>query len=1156
MAVIRFLLSVVMIGFPLVTLFIVWIKHQRRGAERASLKVVAASLFAALLAAVWGALVASSIEEYPTKSIFNSTILQMDIPRVVAAVTNFWSGAGAGTSIHPLVPLLFQPVAYIFLLVTGLESNFRLAQLTSILFLSLSAMLLFFTVHSYARKWGISAVVTLGYVISFGYLLLSSFPESSGLATYSVILPYAVYAVHRDQEFGRLEKALYIVVALISFGVTVTNIVHALIVYWVRLRHSRPEKSFQETLQSMAGYVATVLLIAVGLSIVQVHLLYKGSNYWFLPGGIVSQGAWLASWWDGWLHPFRVVLQVMLFAVVSPALRLSELGFQIEGLPLVQLSAEASRLTDLPLLGILALVAFLLMLLSALRCAYRTEHSYPVFAGLAFNLLLHTVYGNDLLLYVGYWLPLIWLLIALGMVTSRQVWALLGVVFLVAYHNSWGWARMRTYLSDTSVYAILQMPAGFPLEHEFRRTLIDWSGTFSPGIGSNGVLFLTYNVDERKSNLTSLAERNDVTHLLASDGSIAILSHAGTLSVEQRWIPVREGVVTYLSLRRQNAPTDSSVRVRIYLLVKSEGPAGSDFARNYEWRGSENTLAANGVPFIWCAVPPSFVLYHQKPQRLFEVAITGETKFPRTIKNILRSLKGDGEQPGRNVLLCWETSIQRGEEKTFWFYCAYNLPAVIGDGNELHKSANLPEYKPALQRLSQFSVEDVQQLQQQAKQFWLSLRKGYHLSLPDSEWGGGFWGATQHLIQSVQQDGRIPVTPINYGVFVRDAAYMVYALLVTGQYEYARQAIEYLLQHPWEGRPYPEGDTPGHLLWIMHKYWLFSRDTAWLKQKVPAIRNIAQAILDMRSDGMQDVEVNLLGQKRIIPANPRAARQSQKGSGRSRPFHLNYGTMDQGGILYVNLVSLLGLESARDMLRVVASEEADTLRPVLQEYLREFSSFLKTLGYDLGYDQRGYCFATWPARIHHLLPEVRKYFSRKGFSGATPVSPWKYLDMDYAHNFLVVGERTAGYEVIQRYLDVYTFKTWRLLDEGGPSSRGYWSELSNWRWNPEVAIPHGWSLASLVLLMRDALVYEDDDALILLAGVPPDWFAPGKWLSYSLPTEYGLMTVQMKCEARSILLHVEISQTPAKGIYLALADSSGERRVRLKTGRNIIPLQR
>jgi hypothetical protein len=53
-------------------------------------------------------------------------------------------------------------------------------------------------------------------------------------------------------------------------------------------------------------------------------------------------------------------------------------------------------------------------------------------------------------------------------------------------------------------------------------------------------------------------------------------------------------------------------------------------------------------------------------------------------------------------------------------------------------------------------------------------------------------------------------------------------------------------------------------------------------------------------------------------------------------------------------------------------------------------------------------------------------------------------------------------------------------------------------------MPHGWALAELWLLMRDALAYEDGNRLVLLAGVPRDWAVD----VIDLPTAFGRLSIR------------------------------------------------
>jgi hypothetical protein len=365
---------------------------------------------------------------------------------------------------------------------------------------------------------------------------------------------------------------------------------------------------------------------------------------------------------------------------------------------------------------------------------------------------------------------------------------------------------------------------------------------------------------------------------------------------------------------------------------------------------------------------------------------------------------------------------------------------------------------------------------------------------------------------------------------------MVYGLAVTGQLDGAREALDYVFAHPWSGRPFPEGDTPGQLLWAAGKYVEFSHDVAWLQKRVPDIRNLALAVEGLRSLGTGAVDVDVLGQSRRIEPSP-AAQALRPRFGSAPLPKVNYGPMDGGGLLYVNFISIAGLESAVNLLRAAGdTPAADAALRSRNELASQVSVVLNAVGYDFAWDGRGECAALWPAGFQRLDSGAMQFFRRPLAAGQDrPGAPWPYLELDAAHNRLFAGGRDAGWQAVRRYLDAPNFKRWRVLDEGGGSDRGYWPMLeTNPPWYAGVASPHGWSLASLLLLMRDSLVYEDAGQLQLLAGVPVEWFAAGKSWRIGLPTAFGPIDLHVDAGAEQVRIEVGDGCHPPMGFLLRL----------------------
>jgi hypothetical protein len=126
---------------------------------------------------------------------------------------------------------------------------------------------------------------------------------------------------------------------------------------------------------------------------------------------------------------------------------------------------------------------------------------------------------------------------------------------------------------------------------------------------------------------------------------------------------------------------------------------------------------------------------------------------------------------------------------------------------------------------------------------------------------------------------------------------------------------------------------------------------------------------------------------------------------------------------------------------------------------------------------------------------------------------------------------------------------WYVLDEfqggvGSPSGEFRWPAMrTTWPRNSmkpgenlSVAMPHGWAVAELWLLMRDCLVFEDQETLVLLAGVPPAWFrSPSGIECAGLATHFGDCGFRFKpLTSRQASLTFAGSARPPRGFRLRL----------------------
>lgn len=110
---------------------------------------------------------------------------------------------------------------------------------------------------------------------------------------------------------------------------------------------------------------------------------------------------------------------------------------------------------------------------------------------------------------------------------------------------------------------------------------------------------------------------------------------------------------------------------------------------------------------------------------------------------------------------------------------------------------------------------------------------------------------------------------------------------------------------------------------------------------------------------------------------------------------------------------------------------------------------------------------------------------------------------------------------------------------GAESGSGGWAHVRT-TWKSSVAMPHGWAIAEMWLLMRDALVHEDEDRLVLLPGVPPEWFAAEEPIVLkNLPTWFGTTSVTYTRKDGKAELTIGGSARPPGGFLLRLPVSDG-----------------
>ena len=386
-----------------------------------------------------------------------------------------------------------------------------------------------------------------------------------------------------------------------------------------------------------------------------------------------------------------------------------------------------------------------------------------------------------------------------------------------------------------------------------------------------------------------------------------------------------------------------------------------------------------------------------------------------------------------------------------------------------------------------------------AQSFWRRMLGKVEIHLPDPRWAEAFAALAGHAAMAMNE-GAPDVAVINYNVFNRDGVYVANILQKTGNFDLAEKAIDYFLRHPFNGRVEPEADNPGEVLWILGEHWRFTRDRAWLERVWPSARKLGAMIEYCRTTPEPHwVSATSLDFGDALPAD-----QRQK---------LVPGSCDGFQPRYTEAWDIAGLRAAATLAEAMKSDaERDAWRALLEKLALIYD---EKFGADLAKDYGSYA-VLWPCRVVPLA-SGRGYETFRSF-GAQPPESWRYFPLAKAHQGLLAGNRAAGHGTLAAHLEMESMRGWYALDEGGPSAPGNWGKvLSNWKVShagpggaeSAVAMPHGWASAEFELLLRDALAFEDDDQLVLFAGVPEEWFAKPMSLK-NLPTHFGTLSVEWK----------------------------------------------
>ncbi len=664
----------------------------------------------------------------------------------------------------------------------------------------------------------------------------------------------------------------------------------------------------------------------------------------------------------------------------------------------------------------------------------------------------------------------------------------------------------------------IHIAIGVPNTVDPLKTIVEAEGVFSPGSASYGIYTAVY---DGKNLIAPTMPGVKVDRGLTPEGYLIpwTLWSAGPIRVRSELCSGRVGpratadATSLIVTTQRNTLTNTSAdpqSLSFFLILRALGPAGGKVT---DIKAADNVISADNHPAVIAATAPS-ARGAAAADALVPLLLSA--KLPDTATAhcdqglASAALRYDLTlQPNQSVTLSFFFPVLPGRRAASHRWDGKNPWAQLDDA--LPNATGQLQPEPPLTFYKSLNADD---LFKQAESDWKSLTGRVTLKTPDPRWGQSLRAITGHLMMCMN-DNAPDVAVINYNVFNRDGMYAANAFQKVGRFDLSAAAIDYFLSHPFNGRVQPEADNPGQILWIMGQHYRFSGDNTWLARVYPSLQKLTALVRYYRTTpGTHWVRADSLDFGDAVPIEKRK--------------ELKPGACDGFHPEYTEAYDIAGLRQAAFLAQ--SSDHPDDAKAwsaladdCFKQYILRFEKTLSN-----GY---GSYSVLWPCALYPF--DTGPAFDQ--FSSVGPQKPtnWRYFPLAKAHQGLLAGNRAAGHETLDIHLNHEQMHGWNAFDEGGKSGAGGWRHL-NTTWNGDVAMPHGWAIAELALLLRDCLLHEDGDRLILFPGVPDMWYThPAGIEIANLPTAFGPIRLSYKCEANAATLRLD-GAVPPGGYVLRL----------------------
>ncbi|MBP5093483.1 MAG: hypothetical protein J6332_05490 [Abditibacteriota bacterium] len=435
------------------------------------------------------------------------------------------------------------------------------------------------------------------------------------------------------------------------------------------------------------------------------------------------------------------------------------------------------------------------------------------------------------------------------------------------------------------------------------------------------------------------------------------------------------------------------------------------------------------------------------------------------------------------------------------------------------------------------------------------------IDIPDENARNCYYANLAYML--IMSDGGVckPGTAYYDAFWVRDFAYFADAFYYTRNMNLVESGLAYLDDLRLENGGYApktgstedtELDAPGQVLYAMAQYYRRTGHRDFLSSVDAAVYGACDYIIDkIKSD-----------KRGIMPPSVSA---EDIGSGSDHHYWDDFWAV-RGLLEGAYLAGEAGNRSRASRYAAEGLKLFETFTAQVHElaekegieYIPNGPEDIKTSS-----SARGTSCGLWPCDVldteDFLVQTSFDYYWSNHFKNGGFIHRdhyWPYAGLDMAVGWLMTDE----------YYRAQTVLDWTL---GNDPTKGWWSypEGMNLKDNTlaEGDMPHGWFSASYISFVRNSLVRESDDTLMLLSGVKDEWTEKGLYFG-NLPTLFGNVRCRVITD-RDILIISDIALTErtkkrfegyriklAPGIVATLTELNGRKPARMLYDMNEIEL--